>query len=53
MTKIEQKALLEERKCMLKTAWLMASDDSSENKISIDMPDGLKRYTIAYQKVIL
>ena len=53
MTKVEQKALLEERKHMLKTTWSTTSDDSSENKESIDMPDGLKKYTIANRKVIL
>ena len=53
MTKVERKALLEECKCMLKTAWSTTSDDSSENEESIDMPDGLKKYTIADRKVIL
>ena len=53
MTKVGRKTLLEERKCMLKTAWSTTSDDSSENEESIDMLDGLKKYTIANQKVIL
>ena len=53
MTKVEQKALLEERKHMLKTAWSTTSDDSSEIEESIDMLDGLKKYTIADRKVIL
>ena len=53
MTKVERKALLEERKCMLKTAWSTTSDDSSENEELIDMSYGLKKYTIADRKVIL
>ena len=53
MTKVEQKALLEERTRMLKTTWSTTSDDSSENEESIDMPNGLKKYTIADRKVIL
>ena len=53
MTKVERKALLEERKRMLKTAWSSASDDSSEEEGNTVMPEGLKKYTIEDRKVIL
>ena len=51
MTKVEQKALINERKRMLKSAWSTTSDDSDEK--NIEMPYGLKKYTIADRKVIL
>ena len=44
MTKVERKALLEERKRVLKTAWSTANDDSNEETNEI-MPESLK-----YQK---
>ena len=53
MTKVERKALYNECKRTLKTAWSTASDDSSEEETHIDMPDGLKKYTIEDRKVIL
>ena len=53
MTKVERKALLDEQKRMLKTAWSTASDDSSEDEVNTDMPDGLKKYTIEDRKIIL
>ena len=52
MTKVERKALLEERKRMLKTAWSSASDDSNE-EANTNMPDGLKKFTIEDRKIIL
>ena len=36
---------------MLKTAWLRASDNLSEGEGPIDMPNGLKKYTIVDQKI--
>ena len=53
MTKFEQKALYNECKRTLKATWSTANDDSSEGEAHIDMPKGLKRYTIKDRKVIL
>ena len=47
------KSFLEEHKHMLNIAWSKTSDDSRDNDESIDMPYGLKKYTIADWKVIL
>ena len=52
MTKVERKALLDERKRMLKTAWSSASDESDE-ETNTDMPNGLKKFTIEDRKIIL
>ena len=52
MTKVERKALLEERKRVLKTAWSIASDDSDEETNDM-MPESLKKFTIQDQKIIL
>ena len=52
MTKVERKALLEERKRVLKTAWSTASDNSDEETNGI-MPESLKKFTIQDQKIIL
>ena len=53
MTKVERKALYNECKRTLKTTWSIANDDSSEGEGNIDMPEGLKKYTIEDRKVIL
>ena len=52
MTKVERKALLEERKRVLKTAWSTASDDSDEETNDM-MPESLKKFTIEDRKIIL
>lgn len=52
LTKVERKALLEERKRALKTVWSFASDNSEEEP-KIDIPDGLKKFTIEDRKIIL
>ena len=52
MTKVERKALSEERKRVLKTAWSTASDDSDEETNDM-MPESLKKFTIQDRKIIL
>ena len=53
MTKVEHKALYDECKRTLKATWSTASDDSNEGEGHIDMPKGLKKYTVEDRKVIL
>ena len=53
-TKIEQKALIQECKQVLKETWSTASDDSDDKTIEeLDLPSTFRRYTIEDRKIKL
>ena len=53
MTKVEIKALLEERKQTFKAAWSSSTDDSEIEDGTVRVPSNLKKFTIQDRKIVL
>ena len=52
-TKVERRALLQERKRVLKAAWTSSSDDSESEEDAVSVPPNFKKFTIEDRKIIL
>ena len=52
LSKIEQRALWQERKRTLKAVWSSMSDDSEEGEDTTNVPSNFKKFTIQNRKII-
>ena len=52
-TKVERKALVQERKRVLKAAWTSSSDNSESEEDAVSVPPNFKKFTIEDRKIIL